>query len=217
MTSQVPDALDAASQPNAPEDTSLTAFSCIYFGYASNLSPVTMKQRCPGALFVGLGVLKGWKWIINETGYANIIPGSEDDEVYGSLCFLPRRDEIALDESEGVPWLYEKMNLKVRRLLSPEEEKEYGGVIPEVEALCYVDVQRLTEGKIEKEYVVWVKKAIEDGNKCGMPLSYAEKYINKYLPADYNPNPNIMMVRTMRFGEQTAGLVPRGFASWDRG
>ena len=211
----------AAAQPSEtqapPQDPSETRFSCVYFGYASNLSPVTMKQRCPGALYVGLGVLKGWKWMINETGYANIIPGNDEDEVYGSLCFLPRRDELALDESEGVPWLYEKKTVKVTRLLSDEEEKEYGGQVPEVEAMTYVDVQRLTEGKIEREYIVWIKKAIEEGTKCGMPASYAEKYIKRFLPTDYDPNPNIMMVRTMQFGEQTAGLLPRGFASWQRG
>ena len=155
--------------------------------------------------------------MINETGYANIIPGDEDDEVYGSLCFLPRRDEVALDESEGVPWLYEKKYLKVQRVLSPSELQEYGGTAPEVEALCYVDAQRLTEGKIEREYVVWIKKAIEDASKCGMPPSYAERYITRYLPTDWEPNPNIMMVRTMQFGEKAAGLVPRGFASWSRG
>jgi gamma-glutamylcyclotransferase len=208
---------DGAAKAQPVDDPSERPFSCLYFGYASNLSPVTMKQRCPGAFFVGLGVLKGWKWIINETGYANIIPGSEDDEVYGSLCFLPHRDEIALDESEGVPWLYEKVNLKVQRLLSAEELKEYGGIVPEVEALCYVDAQRKTEGKIEREYIVWVNKAIQDAAKCGMPQSYADKYITKYIPTDWAPNPNIMMVRTMRFGDKTAGLVPRGFASWDRG
>lgn len=192
-------------------------FSCIYFGYGSNLSPVSMKQRCPDSLFVGLAVLSGWKWIINDTGYANIIPGEESDEVYGSLCFLSRRDEDALDQSEGVPWLYEKLNLKVRRVLTAEEQKEYGDEVPEVEAVCYVDNQRRIEGKIEKEYVVWVKKAIEDAGKCGLPASYAEKYINRFLPTDWEPNLNIEMVRTLRLDDKKPGLIPRGFASWDRG
>jgi hypothetical protein len=178
-----------------------------------------MKQRCPDSLFTGLAVVKGWKWIINDTGYANMIPGDEDDEVYGSLCFLSRRDELALDESEGVPWLYEKLPLKVSRVVRAEDG-EGGWAIEksEVEAVAYVDAQRKIEGKIEREYVVWVRKAIEDGLKCGMPQAYADKYLAKYLPADGGPDADIVMIRTRNFGqEKTSGMVPRGFASWTRG
>lgn len=200
----------------------LKQYSCIYFGYASNLSPRTMKQRCPDSLFISLARITGWRWIINETGYANIIPGNPDDEVWGSLCFLSRRDEMALDESEGVPWLYEKMKLKVKRVPQDVAGAEWrtNDAGEEIEATAYVDVQRLAEGKIEKEYVVWVRKAIEDAKLCGMPESYAEKYIRKFLPAREDndlPEQEIMMVRTLQFGETSAGLVPRGFASWSRG
>ncbi len=201
------------------DDSPATRFSCLYFGYGSNLSPRTMKQRCPDSLFTGLAVVKGWKWIINDTGYANMIPGDEDDEVYGSLCFLSRRDELALDESEGVPWLYEKLPLKVSRVVRAEDG-EGGWAIEksEVEAVAYVDAQRKIEGKIEREYVVWVRKAIEDGLKCGMPQAYADKYLAKYLPADGGPDADIVMIRTRNFGqEKTSGMVPRGFASWTRG
>ncbi|KIW87123.1 uncharacterized protein Z519_12234 [Cladophialophora bantiana CBS 173.52] len=138
--------------------SSMADFSCICFGYGSNLSPRTMKQRCPDSLFIGLAELKDWKWIINETGYANITP-SPGDVVYGSLCFLSKRDEIALDESEGVPWLYEKLTLVVRRLLNDVEKSSdwAAGEEIQVQAATYVDVQRTTVGKIEREYVVWVK------------------------------------------------------------
>ena len=199
--------------------SSMTDFSCVYFGYGSNLSARTMKQRCPDSLFIGLAELKDWKWMINETGYANIIP-SPGDVVYGSLCFLSKRDEMALDESEGVPWLYEKKTLPVRRVLAEtERSSDWGaGGDVEVQAVAYVDVQRLTEGKIEREYVTWVKKAIVDGLASGMPEGYAEKYITPYLPAgETGSEADIVMVRTSRFGETSAGLVPRGFASWSRG
>lgn len=138
---------------------------------------------------------------------------------------------MALDESEGVPWLYEKLKLKVRRV--PQEiagaewragsaagddgDREHG---EEVEATAYVDVQRLTEGRIEKEYVTWVKKSIDDAKLCGLPESYAEKYIERFLPVrteDDLPDQEIMMVRTLQFGDKDGGLVPRGFASWSRG
>lgn len=137
-----------------------------------------MKQPCPDSLFVGLGQLKGWKWIINETGYANIVP-SPGDVVYGSLCFLSRREKMALDESEGVPWLYEKMDLPVTRLVAGEGEGEGEGRSTagedKINAMSYVDVQRKSVGNIEKEYVVWVRKAIEDGVQCGMPTRNTQR------------------------------------------
>ena len=206
------------AQVSPSDDAASKQFTCVYFGYGSNLSPRTMVQRCPDSLFIGLAKVKGWKWIINETGYANIVPGLEDDEVYGSLCFLSHRDEMALDESEGVPWMYEKKTLKVMKVSGPEHESDWGTEAIEVDATAYIDFQRTTEGRIDKEYVVWVRKAIEDGLKCGMPQKYADTYLNKYLPTQTAPQAETMMVRTM-FSEEAkgAGMVPRGFASWSRG
>lgn len=209
-----------AHRPSDNADESLKQYTCLYFGYASNLSSRTMKQRCPDSLFISLARLSGWRWMINETGYANIVPGNKDDEVWGSLCFLSRRDETALDESEGVPWLYEKKKLKVRRVpqMQAGEEWRTSDEGEEVEVLAYVDVQRLSEGRIEKEYVVWVRKAIEDALQCGMPQAYVDKYLARYLPArkpDDIPDREIMMVRTLQKKGET--LIPSGFASWSRG
>lgn len=86
---------DTTYQPRTPPH-----FTTVYFGYGSNLSPRTMKQRCPDSLFIGLALLPNYRQIINSTGYANIVP-SHGDEAYGSLCFLSNRDKAALDESRG--------------------------------------------------------------------------------------------------------------------
>ena len=110
-----------------------------------------MRQRCPDALFIALGRLPDYKWMINSTGYANIVP-SPGDVVYGTLCFLSARDESALDESEGVPWMYEKHKVKVWRLPAPGQSAAgWGNDEEQVEATVYVDVQRLNEGKIDRE------------------------------------------------------------------
>jgi hypothetical protein len=86
-----------------------------------------------------------------------------------------------------------------------------------LDATVYVDVQRLEEGKIEKEYAVWVKKAIVDGVRYGMPPFYAEKYLEPVLPEGKGEGlADVVMVRTTQFGED-AKLVPRTFASWSRG
>ena len=66
---------------------------------------------------------------------------------------------------------------------------------------------------------MWVKKAIEDGLKCGMPELYGERYLRPVLPKleDGQEAPlDVVMIRTTKFGEE-AMHVPRGFASWSRG
>lgn len=82
-----------------------------------------------------------YRWQINSTGYANIVP-SPGDVVYGSLCFLSNRDETALDESEGVPWLYEKHALKVTRC-GVGVADDQGDAL---EAMTYLDAQRVEDG-----------------------------------------------------------------------
>jgi len=160
---------------SANVDTS-RRFSELYFGYASKISPKAMRGRCPDSLSCGLARLDSWKWNINSTQYANIVP-SEGDIVYGSLYFLSPRDEAGLDESEGIPWLYEKQWHEVRRI--NQDGSESAQV---VKALVYVDVERLDEGIIMPDYVIWIAKAIRDAKPFGLPDNYAEKYLRKYLP-----------------------------------
>ena len=127
---------------------------------------------------------------------------------------------MALDESEGVPWLYEKQKVKVKRVPQHNNSDEWkAGGGEEVEATTYVDVQRLMEGKIEKEYVTWVTKAIEDAGACGIRKEYADKYLRPYLPAKGNmSDQEIMMFRTtQRKDQEGKPIIPKGFASWQRG
>ena len=50
-----------------------TTGETLYLAYGSNLSTTQMSQRCPESRLVGVAVLEGWRWIINERGYANIV------------------------------------------------------------------------------------------------------------------------------------------------
>jgi hypothetical protein len=45
----------------------------LYFAYGSNLSTTQMQRRCPRSTPLGVAHLRGWTWIINERGYANIV------------------------------------------------------------------------------------------------------------------------------------------------
>ena len=132
-----------------------------------------MKGRCPDSLFVGLARLDGWRWNINSTGYANIV-SSPKDHVYGALFFLSPRDEAGLDESEGVPWMYEKKWLDVVRLGDEDASK--------IPAIAYVDTARPDEGKIMPDYIVFLSKAIRETRPLGLPEEYIETYLRKYVP-----------------------------------
>lgn len=150
-----PPSMQGPAKDRSEEVDTSRRFSELYFGYASNLAPSTMKGRCPDSVFCGLAKLKGWRWQINSTRYANIVP-SEEHTVYGALFFLSPRDEAGLDHSEGVPWLYEKQYLECERV-----QLDGSGTGQTVPCMTYVDVQRPDEGVIEPDYVVWINKVLE--------------------------------------------------------
>ena len=99
-----------------------------------------MALRCPGSHAKGTAVLKDWRFLINERGYATIM---EDPtaEVHGQLWILTPEDEAALDEYESVDeGNYRKEVLKVHQ----------GDV--EVDSMVYID-HRLKPGKPQPSYL----------------------------------------------------------------
>ncbi|CAK1361519.1 hypothetical protein CB0940_03117 [Cercospora beticola] len=175
-------------------------FSELYFGYASNLAHSSIKGRCPDSLFCGLARLEDYKWHINDTGFGNIVP-SKGDHVYGALVFLSPRDEAGLDESEGVPWLYQKHSLEVERINADGSASGQ-----KVQVTTYVDVERTEDGVIDRGYVVWIVKAIREASAIGMPKEYVEKYLRPWLPesTEEEENQEIVMVRVMRSKDAVA-------------
>lgn len=73
-----------------------------YFAYGSNMDPVQMRVRCPGARAIGTATLANHRWIINSAGYATVIP-SPGHTVYGVLWELTPAHLATLDEYEGLP------------------------------------------------------------------------------------------------------------------
>ncbi|CAG7563009.1 unnamed protein product [Fusarium equiseti] len=157
----------------------------LYFAYGSNLSTEQMRQRCPYSTPVGLAYLKGWKWIINTRGYANVVqlPIDSDDDtpdaesnkqltdkgkekatnkveeeegVYGLLYLVPAQDEERLDGYEGVPWAYQKFQVDVKWATATGDEDET------LRALVYVDEMRVDEDLPKEEYVDRMEDGIED-------------------------------------------------------
>ncbi|KAI6514532.1 hypothetical protein MCOR10_008603 [Pyricularia oryzae] len=93
--------------------------SACYFAYGSNISPTQMESRCPGSIAKGLALLPDWSFIVNERGFANVIPtgalAHEVDVMRRKGSLSPVAESLEIGAEEGV-WgvLYH---------LCPEDEK----------------------------------------------------------------------------------------------
>ncbi|KAF2025767.1 hypothetical protein EK21DRAFT_75638, partial [Setomelanomma holmii] len=114
--------------------------------------------------------------------------------VYGSLKFLSPRNEAALDDSEGVPWLYEKQWHEVARVNGDNQ------VVGKVKVMIYVDVTRQDEGAIAADCVALINKAIRETVPLGLPRSCVDKYLRPWMPKirEVDENREIELVRVMR-------------------
>ncbi|KAI1799731.1 hypothetical protein F4811DRAFT_76011 [Daldinia bambusicola] len=184
----------------------------LYFAYGSNLSSDQMLKRCPKSTPLGPAYLSGWKWIINERGYANVVhdeaktvtgeleEGTEKTRgVYGILYHLHSNDETSLDNSEGVPWAYERRFLevevigdsKIASLTNLNNTGEFVLNIPEkslrntVQALTYVDFKRVKPGRPKDEYIYRMNNGVKDAMmKWGLPEQYVDSVIRPFIPAE---------------------------------
>ncbi len=96
-------------RPNIPVRSREPAL--FYFAYGSNLNHEGMTARCPDALAVRAGILKGWT--LTFRGVADIKPYS-DALTHGALWRISERDLNRLDRYEGWPSLYRRELLPVR-------------------------------------------------------------------------------------------------------
>ena len=82
----------------------------LYFAYGSNMNPVRMGQRCPGATALGVGILRNYR--LAERLYADI-DFCEGAEVHGVLYLISERNLRSLDAREGYPKVYRRIWLDV--------------------------------------------------------------------------------------------------------
>ena len=71
-----------AANPPRRDITALLAAAdepAYYFAYGSNMWKAQMAERCPGNAFIGIGCLEGWRWQINERGYANAVEKTREE------------------------------------------------------------------------------------------------------------------------------------------
>lgn len=188
--------------PQEAPSTSLTAGtmtnssnSTVYFGYGSNLWRSQMGQRCPTSAYLGIARLNNYKWIINERGYANVVQinrrhskadaaKSYEDEVWGLVYTLQTNDEKRLDRNEGVPFAYTKEVLEcdfwaVEDGAGPanvtEKPKQTG-------MLVYINRDMVDPSEPKREYIYRMNMGINDAVKEGVPKSYVERVMRKFIP-----------------------------------
>lgn len=95
--------------------------SGLYFAFGSNLHLGQMAKRCPESRYVGVARLHGWRYQINNRGYANVV-FSHGSYVEGLVYRLSPTDEANLDRNEGVSTaVYEKCQLEVELFTTPIE------------------------------------------------------------------------------------------------
>lgn len=195
------------SQPSQGSSMTVTdedRHEVLYFAYGSNLSTEQMRHRCPYSTPIGLGYLKGWKWIINKRGYANIVQlpveglsptstreadhdglgtgaagalAEERGGVYGLLYLLPPQDEEKLDVYEGVPTAYQKFQVDMKYIRDGQ-----GRTIDDpVKVLVYVDMYRVEEDLPREEYIGRLERGIKDAvENWGMSAAYADRVMRRY-------------------------------------
>ncbi|GBC96761.1 hypothetical protein HRbin16_02570 [bacterium HR16] len=93
-----------------------------YFAYGSNMDGEQMRNRCPGAEQVSVGMIEGWRFRINTRGVATIVPDN-GGTVYGIIWRISKDEEQVLDCYEGVKMgLYTKRTMEVRLIGVPSLE-----------------------------------------------------------------------------------------------
>jgi gamma-glutamylcyclotransferase len=157
-----------------------------------------MDLRCPTSDYLGVARLNGYKWIINERGYANVVevkdseteyPISGDEKyenvVFGLVYLLQPDDEVALDKNEGVPIAYTKENLVCEFWPSkhgnPVDVQH--DVSTEKKMLVYIDRNRITDSKPKREYIVRMNNGIKDAIEKGIPEAYVKAVMRRFIPA----------------------------------
>ncbi|TQV91972.1 AIG2-like family protein [Cordyceps javanica] len=169
------------------ETSLLSNATTIYVGFGSNMWKQQVKTRCRTAAYLGIARLPGYRWFIAAQGGANIAPGSgdDDDEVWGLAYSLQPEDEAELDVIERVPTHFTKNIIQAQLWEpmaadgAPADPARTGRLVG---ALVYISHERTATGKPRDEYVVRMNHAIADALSSGVPPSYVENVLRKWIP-----------------------------------
>ena len=123
---------------------------------------------------------------IDTAQNANAVQG-----VFGAIYTLSPRDEARLDRYEGVPWAYTK---EVHRVALRDARNGNGEIAAAaeaagedrhawIEALVYVDWQRVAWGPPNQEYVFRIRSGVDDAIEAGMDKDWGESMVREMMQA----------------------------------
>jgi hypothetical protein len=192
----------------APKDTTSNS-TILYFGYGSNLWLQQMAERCPESTFVGIARLRNYRWMINARGSANPVPldpstdfEDERTHVWGMVYTLTKSDEARLDRKEGVPYSHTKevhdIEFWPTDTENVEEEIDISAVPEKKRMLLYIDRKRTKDDKPREEYIYRMNMGIADALKVGIPSSYVEKVMRKFIPEMDGPVDTGLLVQAQK-------------------
>jgi len=127
-----------------------------YFAYASNLSRKQMLERCPDAKPRFTATLPNYKLIFAgwtrkwHGGVASIKP-LRGEKVIGAVYEISERDVRFLDEHEGYPNTYNRIEVVV---FTEDGEP--------VKAVTYIKVEQSEETKPSREYLATIQQGYKD-------------------------------------------------------
>ena len=127
-----------------------------YFAYASNLSHKRMLERCPGSQPKFKARLPNYKliftgWSRKWRGGVATIRRFGGGQVIGGVYEITERDLRRLDDHEGYPAVYDRMNVMV----IPEDGDP-------VEAVTYIKREQSEETPPSQEYLAIIQQGYKD-------------------------------------------------------
>jgi gamma-glutamylcyclotransferase (GGCT)/AIG2-like uncharacterized protein YtfP len=138
----------------------------VYAAYGSNLNQAQMSLRCPDAVVLSRGELKGYELVFQghpTSAVATIVP-KEDGSVPILLWEISGRDEQALDRYEGYPSFYWKEDIRV------ESEGKA------VTAMAYVMTPGHRHGLPSEGYYEIIAEGYEE---CGFDAAVLERAVER--------------------------------------
>lgn len=137
----------------------------LYFAYGSNMDPVQMRHRAPGARALGPARLDGWRLTFTYDsptwgGGVGHIESDDASEVWGVLWDATEADMDALDEYEGV-----ELGVYTRERIQVEHDGKT------VDALVYIARPRGFKPPAKR----YVAALVRGATAHGLPRDYVER------------------------------------------
>ncbi len=136
-----------------------------HFAYGANMDEAQMRRRCRAATPIGVGRLRGYRFIINTQGWATVVSDARS-EVHGVVWAITQSDELALDRYEDVKeGVYAKLQVDVTL-----------GSGAKVRALAYIAADRVP-GRPRGGYLPRIVAAAERWNLPEVYVAELRKWL----------------------------------------